>query len=448
MRKRRRPSVHMEIDVRVQAVTTTSSILGNENGDHSFVQSFQHSDILLGGLVGQGSFADVFQVRGFVLGNNNNTHHQGEEEDGHDHWSSSCTNDNDHHHHQSSFTPRFVLKQVKQRLISDYNNSNSKTREDLIQATRDLILEAKYLARFDHPNIVKLRGTSSIHQQQQQAFNSPFFLILDQVDQTLTEQIQLWKQEHIQQDTKPSASLSRTQNQLKLRYAWQLASALQYLHNRRIVYRDVKGDNVGLLWGDGSQSSTSTATVKLLDFGLCRELPPAQEETEGEGLFQMTMVGTRRYCAPEVVVGQGYNTKADVYSWAILVHEMISLSQPYAVYDHRQAHEEFVCHQGIRPEFLSKLKWSRDLKKLLIDSWQGSVKERISMEEVCYNLETILMDLPPSSSSHTQYVIDSSAVEQDMYSQTAHTNKSFDTEDTALSSCGTSVGTMDLSSHC
>jgi serine/threonine protein kinase len=72
-------------------------------------------------------------------------------------------------------------------------------------------------------------------------------------------------------------------------------------------------------------------TIKIFDFGLCRELPEARPESNKA--FHMSGVGTRRYMAPEVFLGQYYNLKADVYSWTIVLYAMLSLQKPFENYN-------------------------------------------------------------------------------------------------------------------
>jgi serine/threonine protein kinase len=421
-------NIGASIEARVTYVTSNSSVLRHaETAASRYIQTFQRKDIALGGLIGQGNFADVFQVRGFVLDDQRQ-----EDEDcrrkKHDY---QLNNDR-----CLTESPRFVLKQVRRHLLP----STTSDPTEYIQATRDLILEAKYLSMFDHPHIVKLRGAAA-GSFQRHGGHDPFFLILDQVDETLSDRIKFWKEEHMKHHTKPSGSLAK--NLHKLRYAWQMASALQYLHEQKIVYRDVKGDNVGIL--RTKQSDDDSGDVQLLDFGLCRELPKkspsstTSSDEEQEPFFQMTMVGTRRYCAPELLLGQGYNTKADVYSWAVLVHEMISLKQPYSMYD-KDAHEHLVCRQGVRPEL--KAKWPCELKDLLRDTWEASVEKRIPMTEVCHRLKEMLDSA--SSAASTQYVIDSSAIEEEMNGNNVLPSSSFETDDTT-STLVSSCASLDLS---
>ncbi|KAH8589364.1 kinase-like domain-containing protein [Bisporella sp. PMI_857] len=93
-------------------------------------------------------------------------------------------------------------------------------------------------------------------------------------------------------------------------YAAEVTLALEYLHSKQIIYRDLKPENL-LLSRDGH--------LKITDFGFAKKVPD----------ITWTLCGTPDYLAPEVVSSKGYNKSVDWWSLGILIFEMLCGYTPF-----------------------------------------------------------------------------------------------------------------------
>jgi serine/threonine protein kinase len=92
-----------------------------------------------------------------------------------------------------------------------------------------------------------------------------------------------------------------------LKLARQIAEGLQEAHHQAVVHRDLKPENVVVL-ADGG--------VKVMDFGIARSL-----ETD---TLTVTLIGTPAYMAPEQAKGQRTDHRADIYSFGLMLYEMVT----------------------------------------------------------------------------------------------------------------------------
>lgn len=131
----------------------------------------------------------------------------------------------------------------------------------------------------------------------------------------------------------------------------------------RLIYRDLKPENVGFNVRDD---------IVLFDFGLAREISDKGKVTDNT--WKLTgETGSLRYMAPEVASNKPYGYSADMYSFAIMLWEMLAMEKPFAKYN-KKMHSDLVVSMGGRPKVEES--WSPSLKGFLNSCWHQDLKRR------------------------------------------------------------------------
>lgn len=161
--------------------------------------------------------------------------------------------------------------------------------EDFLRRFRN---ESKALALLSHPNIGKIYDVGFTDKIQ--------YIVMEYIDGiTLTEYIE-------------------RQGVLKWRdavhFTLQILRALQHAHDRGIVHRDIKSQNVMLL-ADG--------TIKVMDFGIARF------NRETDKTVSEKAIGSVHYISPEQARGETTDEKSDIYSVGVMLYEMLTGEKPF-----------------------------------------------------------------------------------------------------------------------
>lgn len=304
----------------------------------------------LGKILGKGCFGTVCEVRKVNVDKDCNA-------------KSEIKFISDHCIREDSGDARYAVKMLNPEIVKDSGT--------LIQGCIDMAVETRILSATEHPNIMKARGWA-----RGTPFTDEYFILMDRLYDTMLTRIEKWMKKAKKMtgiggklyDRKGTKKLKLWEDRLVAVY--DLSDALGYLHRKNIVYRDLKPENVGFDIRDD---------VKLFDFGLSVEKRESRRDTDG--LYKLTgMTGSPRYMAPEVANEKHYNEKCDVYSFAILLWEILALRVPFEVYTMSKLMKQVWNGEHKRP-YINPA-WPEAIRMTLEQSWSDVMHIRPGFTEV------------------------------------------------------------------
>jgi serine/threonine protein kinase len=139
---------------------------------------------------------------------------------------------------------------------------------------------------------------------------------------------------------------------------------LEYIHSLHRIHRDIKSDNI-LLGGQGE--------VKLADFGYAAQLTQQKSKRN-------TIVGTPYWMAPELIRGQEYDQKVDIWSLGIMAMEMAEGEPPYMDFPPLRA-LFLITTKGI-PPLKEQEKWSQPFQDFVAKCLNKEVEQRQTATEM------------------------------------------------------------------
>ncbi|XP_067239861.1 mitogen-activated protein kinase kinase kinase 7 isoform X5 [Chanodichthys erythropterus] len=225
-------------------------------------------------------------------------------------------------------------------------------------------VELRQLSRVNHPNIVKLYGSCS----------SPVCLVME-----YAEGGSLYNVLHGAEPL-PHYTASHAMS-----WCMQCSQGVSYLHGMKpkaLIHRDLKPPNLLLVAGG--------TVLKICDFGTACDIQTHMTNNKGSAAWM----------APEVFEGNNYSEKCDVFSWGIILWEVITRRKPFDEIGGPAFRIMWAVHRGTRPPLIKNL--PKPIESLMTRCWSKDPSQRPSMEEIV-KIMSHLMRYFPGSEEPLQY---------------------------------------------
>uniref|UniRef100_A0A8C1W8J1 non-specific serine/threonine protein kinase n=1 Tax=Cyprinus carpio TaxID=7962 RepID=A0A8C1W8J1_CYPCA len=142
----------------------------------------------------------------------------------------------------------------------------------------------------------------------------------------------------------------------------QICLALKHVHDRKILHRDIKSQNIFL---------TKDGTIQLGDFGIARVLNSTVE-------LARTCIGTPYYLSPEICENKPYNNKSDIWALGCVLYEMCTLKHAFEAGNMKNLVLKII--RGSYPPV--SVHYSQDLRSLLAQLFKRNPRERPSVSVI------------------------------------------------------------------
>ena len=215
--------------------------------------------------------------------------------------------------------------------------------------------EAVIIDQLDHPNIVKIieRGIS----------NNNLYMIMELLEGKTLSEIIIGNKIILFDDI--------------IHIMKQVLDAVEKVHKKNIIHRDIKPDNVMLIRKNGDDKF-----VKLLDFGL------ATMEYQTRLTQTGMVVGTINYMAPEQITESITSKATDIYSLGVMLYEMVAGRRPYAGESTIALMKQIIDENPIEP-IKFRIDISKRLNDLIVKMMNKDSSKRPTLSEIIDTINTL-----------------------------------------------------------
>ncbi|XP_044031266.1 serine/threonine-protein kinase ULK1 isoform X2 [Siniperca chuatsi] len=151
----------------------------------------------------------------------------------------------------------------------------------------------------------------------------------------------------------------------------QIAGAMRVLQSKGIIHRDLKPQNILLSYPPGRKSHSNNTCIKIADFGFARYLQ--------NNMMAATLCGSPMYMAPEVIMSQNYDAKADLWSIGTIVFQCLTGKAPFQASSPQDLRLFYEKNKTLSPNIPRET--SSHLRHLLLGLLQRNHKDRMDFDE-------------------------------------------------------------------
>ncbi|XP_072578698.1 serine/threonine-protein kinase ULK1 isoform X3 [Vulpes vulpes] len=151
----------------------------------------------------------------------------------------------------------------------------------------------------------------------------------------------------------------------------QIAGAMRLLHSKGIIHRDLKPQNILLSNPGGRRANPNNIRVKIADFGFARYLQ--------SNMMAATLCGSPMYMAPEVIMSQHYDGKADLWSIGTIVYQCLTGKAPFQASSPQDLRLFYERNKTLVPTIPRET--SAPLRQLLLALLQRNHKDRMDFDD-------------------------------------------------------------------